>query len=310
MDAHSDEFARQRALDSYGIVDALPESAYEDIVRIATLICDVPSALISLLDRDRQWFMAREGFSLREGRREDAFCDHAIREPESLMEVQDATRDPRFADNPLVTDKDGPKIRFYAGVPLVTPGGAAIGTVCVLDSEPRMINEEQKKGLMSLARLTMNLLDTHRRQREHERTTMLEACILEQPAPAVLAPAPLTLGIFQIQSLAAIATKIGDRALGQMLVRLHELIEFQLQSGDSIDHSTGSAEMIVVLHGSERAATMGKLRECVAAFELEHGIRVLEGSTDSISPSERINALFLRADEVLSDAKDAFRGAH
>src|SRR5688500_20216132 len=115
---------RQRALDIYRVVDTLPEAAYDDIVRLASLLCDAPIALVSLIDRDRQWLKARTGFDLSQTPRDIAFCDHAIRAPDSLFEVADATRDARFEHNPLVNQADA--VRFYAGMPPATPNGAAI----------------------------------------------------------------------------------------------------------------------------------------------------------------------------------------
>ena len=163
MSVHSNEHARQRALDAYRAVDSLPEVAYDDIVRLASMLCDVPIALVSLIDRDRQWFKASCGLEMRETSRDIAFCDHAIRQPGQLMEVPDARNDQRFADNPLVTGSTA--FQFYAGMPLVTPSGAAIGTVCVLDQKPRALNESQRQALASLARLTMNLLPCWQPQR-------------------------------------------------------------------------------------------------------------------------------------------------
>ena len=125
------EAARQASLDAMGLVDTLPEPAYDAVVQLATIICEVPIALVSLIDRDRQWFKARVGLETSQTPRSMAFCDHAIRTPGALMEVEDALQDPRFSDNPLVVGD--PNIRFYAGRPLVDAHGHALGTVCVID---------------------------------------------------------------------------------------------------------------------------------------------------------------------------------
>src|SRR5579871_2985132 len=144
-----DEAQRQRELDRYRVVDSLPDEAYDDIVCLAAAVCGTPTALISMIDRGRQWFKARNGFDRPETRRDEAFCDHAIRAPQQLFEVRDATADARFAANPLVTATNG--VRFYAGMPLVTPAGAAIGTVCVLDRVPRALDDAQRASLSALA---------------------------------------------------------------------------------------------------------------------------------------------------------------
>ena len=153
-----DEQTRQRELDTYRIVDSLPENAYDDIVRIASIVCQAPVALVSLIDRDRQWFKASRGINLKQTPRNEAVCNHAIQTPDRIFEVRDLAADPRFADLPVVTGED--PLFFYAGMPLVTPNGNAIGTVCVLDREPRQQTEAQRNALSALARLAMNLLDS------------------------------------------------------------------------------------------------------------------------------------------------------
>ncbi len=127
-----DEERRLRALRRLRVLDSLPERLFDDIVLLASEICGTPIGLISLIDTDRQWFKARVGLDATETPRSHAFCAHAIMAPDQLMSVADATRDPRFAANPLVTGD--PNIRFYAGAPVVTPEGEALGTVCVIDT--------------------------------------------------------------------------------------------------------------------------------------------------------------------------------
>lgn len=130
----ADDDARLQALRELLILDTPPEQRFDRLVEFAAAEFDMPIALISLIDRDRQWFKARVGLDACETAREVSFCGHAIAQP-GLFEVLDATRDPRFADNPLVVG--APHIRFYIGAPLVLPGGAAIGTLCLIDTQPR-----------------------------------------------------------------------------------------------------------------------------------------------------------------------------
>ena len=141
------------------MLDTAPERAYDDVTRIAASICAVPIAIVSLIDTDRQWFKSRLGLAVAETHRDQAFCAHTILKPE-LLEVEDATLDVRFADNPLVLGDPG--IRFYAGAPLLTPAGHALGSLCVIDREPRKLSAEQKASLESLARLVMNNLELRR----------------------------------------------------------------------------------------------------------------------------------------------------
>lgn len=130
------ESQRQKELDRLAI-SAAQDAAYDDIVKLAADAFDVPIALISLVDGNRQWFKARVGLQASEMPREYAFCAHAIQTPGVTMQVSDATADPRFADNPLVTGE--PNIRFYAGAPLLTSNGHALGTLCLIDSKPRLL---------------------------------------------------------------------------------------------------------------------------------------------------------------------------
>lgn len=144
------ESERLRALSKYAILDTLPEQAYDDIVRCASIICDTPIALITLVDDVRQWFKARVGLETPETLREYAFCAHAILNPNEVMVVKDADKDERFATNPLVTGE--PNIRFYAGAPLLTPTGEALGTICVIDRVSRQLEPNQIEALQALSR--------------------------------------------------------------------------------------------------------------------------------------------------------------
>ena len=158
----SDDLESQRlqALRSYAVLDTDVEQAYDDLTALAAQVLNVPISLVSLIDSDRQWFKSHHGLSERETPRSMAFCDHAIRHGE-VMVVPDASLDPRFADNPLVTG--APHIRFYAGAPLVNPDGLALGTLCVIDPEPRVFNEHQRAVLSTLSRQVMAQLELRKR---------------------------------------------------------------------------------------------------------------------------------------------------
>lgn len=139
-----DESARLEALRGYGILDTPPEALYEEIAKLAAHVCGVPVSAISLIDEDRQWFKAIFGMDAEESPRDDAFCAHTILE-DDVMVVEDATTDRRFADNPFVLSD--PRIRFYAGAPLVTSEGHALGALCVIDTQPRQLSPEQVDAL-------------------------------------------------------------------------------------------------------------------------------------------------------------------
>lgn len=151
-----DEALRLEALEHLQILDSLPETSFDDIVELATIVCGTPIALVSLIDRERQWFKACVGLQVSETHRDHAFCAHAILSPGELMMVEDASLDPRFSDNPLVLA--APFIRFYAGAPILDVSGHALGTVCVIDTVPRSLTPSQADALKALARQASALL--------------------------------------------------------------------------------------------------------------------------------------------------------
>lgn len=152
----ADEAERLAALESYRVLDTPPEEEFDAIVREAAATFDVPTALISLIDRDRQWFKARVGLEPSSTPRAPSFCSHAILS-DDVFTVPDATADERFAGNPLVVGD--PKVRFYAGAPLVTADGHRIGTLCLIDSKPRpTLTVQEMAQLKALAAKVIELL--------------------------------------------------------------------------------------------------------------------------------------------------------
>ena len=186
--APRDESERLEALLRYEILDTEADRKYDDLTLLARHICDTPIALISFVDAERQWFKSRIGLTTSQTPRAVSFCGHAILE-EDVMVVPDAAADERFADNPMVTGEPG--IRFYAGAPLVTPEGRALGTLCVLDRKPRELKAVQLEALRALARQVVAQLELRRRlkkEREEakeaidERDTTLRLIVNQMPA--------------------------------------------------------------------------------------------------------------------------------
>lgn len=301
----ANEAERQRALDALHIVGSLPEPAYDDIVKVAAAVCGTPMALVTLIDRDRQWFKARTGLEGVQTERNMAVCDHAIRQPKELMEVGDLSSDTRFAQNPLLKDIGA---RFYAGMPLVTDDGAAVGAVCVLDLNPRELNQTQREALQALARLTMTLMESRGREREQQVAAILDHGVAEETAGAPDAAGSYTVVILELQDLSELAQRLGERTLDRQLQQLDQALEHCLQPhrGDSINRVTGSGEFIAVLGSDHADDTVEKLQQVARATSQSLGTPLLLGAA-STSTGEATTAVFLRADQALSAAKDGLR---
>jgi len=179
------EGERLAALHAYSILDTPLEPAFDDITRIAAHVCATPMAAISLVDSQRQWFKSKIGVEVRETRRDDSICAHAMLQ-QGIFEIPDTAQDPRFRALALVTG--APHIRFYAGAPLRTAEGHALGSVCVLDTRPRQLTPEQRAILQALARQTMAQLElrkalagAERMHRHHARIMAVAGHDLKQP---------------------------------------------------------------------------------------------------------------------------------
>jgi GAF domain-containing protein len=155
----TNDAARVDALQKYAILDSEPEQAFDDLTLLASYVCKTPIALISLVDEDRQWFKAKVGISATETSRDIAFCSTAIQQTEVFV-VPDTLQDERFRTNPLVVSE--PNIRFYAGAPLINEDGYALGTLCVIDRQPRELVADQETALKALSRLVLMQMDFRR----------------------------------------------------------------------------------------------------------------------------------------------------
>lgn len=150
------EEARLAALSLYKILDTAEEQFYDDITKVAAFIADTPMALITMVDRDRQWFKSRVGLDATETPREYSFCAHAIKTPRVPFLVRDAQKDERFSNNPYVTGE--PNVRFYFGYPLLVDDKNALGSLCVVDSKPRELDLKQVDALAALSRQVVTML--------------------------------------------------------------------------------------------------------------------------------------------------------
>ncbi|MBU0782830.1 MAG: PAS domain S-box protein [Gammaproteobacteria bacterium] len=181
------EIARLKDLCSYKLLGTPAESEFDDIAELAAQICGTPTALISLIDEQRQWFKSTIGFDETETARDISFCGHAIAQT-GLMEIQDTLQDERFRDNPLVTG--APHIRFYAGAPIVSPRGYALGTLCVIDLKPGKLKDSQKKALLQLARQVVSQMELKRTARLLKSENAFQESILNSTDATVIATDP------------------------------------------------------------------------------------------------------------------------
>ena len=208
---HSAEEYRLAALRSYGILDTPREADFDEVVEVASAICGAPISVINLIDHGRQWFKAEVGLGVRETPIDSSICAHAILQP-GLFIVPDTTKDPRFANNPLVTGD--PHLRFYAGALLETPEGFPLGTVCVLDYKPRELDETQKSFLRLMANQVMKLLELRRiNAGEHAARIQAEelvkenATLIREGDHRVMNSLQLVQSVLSLQSRNAVSTE-------------------------------------------------------------------------------------------------------
>jgi len=231
------EEERLAILRRYGILDTPPEETFDHIVDLASELFDVPIALVSLVDRHRQFFKAKIGVDVCETSRDVSFCAHALMEEEVFI-VPDALADPRFKDNALVTSE--PNIRFYAGAPLITRDNYKIGTLCIIDSRPGLrFSIKEATLLQNLARICMDALELRKLHREHQASLKLAAAT---PVPFVCFSSD---GYITFWNSAAERTfgyernEILGRSIDEIIPSLKETFAFR--KGDNRIHSRGRA---------------------------------------------------------------------
>jgi signal transduction histidine kinase len=220
-----DELERLAALRRYEILDTLPEQVYDDLTHLAAHLCDTPIALVSLVDSGRQWFKSRHGLDALETDRAYSFCAHAIVTREMFV-VPDAERDDRFSANPLVTG--APDIRFYAGTPLISSDGHALGTLCVIDRKPRFLAERELDMLRALGRMVMSQIElrTHIAERwEIERAKSEFVAIVSHELRTPLTSIRGSLGLIEGGVAGEVSPKVAQmvgiaRANADRLIRL------------------------------------------------------------------------------------------
>ncbi len=248
---------RQRQLDSFQILDAEPDEDFDRITRIASQMLGMPIALISLVDHERQWFLSRVGLAARETAREVAFCAHTICS-DQVMVVPDARDDGRFRDNPLVTG--APHIRFYAGAPLRTRDGHALGTLCVISSEPRQLGENEHRLLEELAGMVIHTLES-RRDRYlcpltglQNRRPFFEAGERELQRSRE-SGVPISLSLVGLDDFASLSDRLSRAEANRLLQEVAAMVRSEIGSSE-VAARVAAAEFAVLLCGQPLEAAI------------------------------------------------------
>jgi diguanylate cyclase (GGDEF)-like protein len=268
----ADETQRLRALQGLKVLDTLPEERFDRITRLAARMLNVPIALVSLVDSDRQWFKSRQGLEATQTSRDISFCGHAIL-GEGALVVSDSLKDPRFSDNPLVTDD--PNIRFYAGQPIQAPDGSRVGTLCVIDRRPRQMSKEDLEVLVDLAGMVTNELSLLAMANIDQLTQLSNRRGFTDVARHILALCrrfgqPATLVTFDLNRFKQINDTLGHAAGDEVLRTFGTMLLKHFRTSDVVARLGG--DEFAVLAGAAAASSvtqaLDRFRKTFAESEL------------------------------------------
>jgi diguanylate cyclase (GGDEF)-like protein len=306
------EDGRLAALYSYNVLDTPPEESFDRITRLARMVLQTPIVLVSLIDRDRQWFKSRQGLAAAETPRNISFCTHAIQRDVPMV-VQDAREDPRFRDNPLVTGE--PLIRFYLGVPLRTPDGHNIGTLCAIDRQPRQPSADQIAVLQDLARLVVDELELRQMAVTDSLTGAMTRRGFMREAEKALEQArryhhPLSCIALDVDRFKLVNDRYGHPTGDRVLRAIAASCRAVMRVVDHLGRMGGEEFAILLPETSPEGAatTAERIRQQIAAteVEIESGpLRVTASLGVATLPpgSDDIEAMLTAADEALYRAK-------
>ena len=306
----ANEAERLDELHSLGLLDSVPEERFDRITRLAQRLFSVPTALITLVDEDRQWFMSRVGLEPTETPRDVSFCGHAILGDEIMM-VTDATKDERFCDNPLV--RDSPEIRFYAGCPIVGPGGSKLGTLCLIGRDPRELSQEELELLRDLADMVEHEIATNKMAVTDPLTGLGNRRGFEMAASVVFEinrrrGVDTALLYFDLDKFKEINDRFGhaegDRALCEFAELLHNVLRVsdviaRLGGDEFVALLSVTNDYEMVVHRIQKSLEVGN-RDGHRQYSLEAsiGVAVITANDD-----ESLESIMQRADESMYEQK-------
>lgn len=307
-----DEEGRARALDRLDILDTAEEQPFEKVVNLVQQVMNVPMCAVSLVDRNRQWFKARRGLDVSETARDISFCTHAIHESAPFI-IRDAAMDARFSENPLVTG--GPLIRSYAGIPLMTPDGYNVGTLCAIDTKPRDFPASEIAILESFAQVVVNELELRQIASVDHLTGALSRRAWSEKAEQEIKRArryglSVSMAILDIDKFKAVNDTYGHPA-GDMVIK--RIAEICLETKRSVDlfGRFGGEEFVMLMPETseaeaEQLAERLRIRFADETFDLGEPVRatVSIGVAGLGSDDRDIEQLTERADAALYEAKN------
>lgn len=314
------EEQRLQALRETRLLDTPPEAAYDALARLAARTFRVPMASLGLLDADRLWFKARTGFDCAELAREHCICAHAILQPEAQLVIEDLERDSRFAHNPQVLNAPG--LRFYAGAPLVTEHGLPLGTLAVMDTQPRAFGPGDQAALKDLADLVMDQIRTrqHVAHLKHlamtdpltglSNRTQFHHAIAVELAHAMRTGEPFTLLSMDLDGYTDVHDGFGHAAAEEVLVEVARRLTHQVRLGDELSRFGGDEFGVVMRHGAKDSAQIlaKRIVKAVSApIRLSTGDEIGVGiSIGMAAYNDRVDSvamLLAQADQALYQAK-------
>lgn len=314
-DMKSDEAGRMMALQRLDVLDTQEEQPFEKIVNLVQQVLKVPMCAVSLIDADRQWFKARRGLGVCETARDISFCTHAIHSTEPFV-IRDATLDPRFANNPLVTDE--PHIRSYAGIPLQTAEGYVVGTLCAIDRVPREFPDHEIGILTNFAQVIVSELELRQIASTDALTGALSRRAWIEQVNAELGRAkrydrPLSILMMDIDRFKSINDTLGHPVGDIVIKRIAELSMRTIRDSDRLGRYGGEEFGVLLPETSLEDATKLANRIRVLCFQEEieelNGLRVSVsiGITARQGGSDDIAAMIEQADKALYEAKNGGR---